>query len=107
MLQNARVTNFIVSELENQQGEGWVKLPLPPFPRLGLIPVLIKYQMQFVYLRTCVPLVIQIFFSLFLSSDEMHKGREEKLTRKKLNVDRQFFKNVLCNLITEGDSTNS
>ena len=72
-----------------------------------LIPVLIKYQMQFVYLRTYVPLVIQISLSLFLSSDEMHKGREEKLTRKKLNVDRQFFKNVLCNLIAGGDSTNS
>ena len=40
MLQNARVTAFIVSELlrENQQGgEGEVKLPLPPSPPiLGL-----------------------------------------------------------------------
>ena len=58
--------------------------------------------MQFVYLRTCVPLQsvfqikhflqLQVLFSVGINK----KKREKKLSVKKLNVDRQFFKNVIC-----------
>ena len=56
--------------------------------------------MQFLYLQNCVPLQsvaqISIFFSLVLFSLEMDNKSRKKLTGKKLNVDRQFFKDVLC-----------
>ena len=50
-----------------------------------------------------------IFFSLVLFSFEMYNRSGKKLTRKNLNVDRLFFKNVLCvTLLQEGEggSTN-
>ena len=45
----------------------------------------------------CFSFVVQIkyFFSLVLISVGIHKRREEKLTRKKLNLDRQIFKDVI------------
>ena len=54
-------------------------------------------------------LKLSIFFSLVLFFLEMHNRSRKKLTGKKLNVDRQFFKDVLCvNLLQEGwGSTNS
>ena len=63
--------------------------------------------MQFLYLQNCVPLQsvaqISIFFSLVLFSLEMDNKSRKKLTGKKLNVDRQFFKDVLCvTLLQEG-----
>ena len=46
---------------------------------------------------------LSIFFSLVLFSLEMHNRSRKKLTGKKLNVDRQFFKDVLCvTLLQEG-----
>ena len=46
---------------------------------------------------------LSIFFSLVLFSIEMHNRSEKELTGKKLNVGRQFFKNVLCiTLFQEG-----
>ena len=55
--------------------------------------------------------MIQIFFRLVLLSVEMHKRKGKKLTRKNLNVDRQFFKDVirifdftLFNLISGGEA---
>ena len=48
-------------------------------------------------------LKLSIFFSLFLFSHEIHNRRGKKLTWKKINVDRQFFKDVLCvTLFQEG-----
>ena len=49
--------------------------------------------MQFLYLQTCVLLqpVVQIFFSLVLLSVEMPKRK-----RKNLDVDTEFFKDVIC-----------
>ena len=41
-------------------------------------------------------LKLSIFFSLVLFSLEMHNRSRKKLTGKKLNVDTQFFKDVLC-----------
>ena len=43
-----------------------------------------------------LPLKLSIFFSLILFFLEMHNRCGKKLTRKNLNVDRQFFKDVLC-----------
>ena len=59
--------------------------------------------------------VAQIFFSLVLLSVELHKKRGQNLTGKNLNVNRQFFKDVigifdvdLFNLIAGGaGNTNS
>ena len=57
-----------------------------------------KNQMQFVYLRTCVPLY------LVCGSDFLQVGSTfcrnaqktgQKLTGKNFNVDRQFFKDVI------------
>ena len=46
---------------------------------------------------------LSIFFSLVLFSLEMHNRSRKKLTGKKLNVDRQFFKDVICvTLLQEG-----
>ena len=52
---------------------------------------------------------IKFFFSFVLLFVEMHKRRGKKLTRIKMNIDRQFFKYViefsdfnLCNLIEGG-----
>ena len=39
---------------------------------------------------------LSIFFNLVLFPLKMHRRRGEKLTGKKLNVDRQFFKDVTC-----------
>ena len=39
---------------------------------------------------------LSIFFSLALFSLELYNRSVKKLTWKKLNLDRQFFKNVLC-----------
>ena len=48
-------------------------------------------------------LKLSIFFSLVLFFLEMHKRCGKKLTGKKLNVDRQFFRDVLCvTLLQEG-----
>ena len=48
-------------------------------------------------------LKLSIFFSLVLFFLEMHNRSGKKLTGKKLNVDRQFFKDVLCvTLLQEG-----
>ena len=48
-------------------------------------------------------LKLSIFFSLVIFSVEMHNRSRKKLTGKKLNVDRQFFKDVLCvTLLQEG-----
>ena len=48
-------------------------------------------------------LKLSIFFSLVLFFLEMHNRRKKKLARKKLNVDRQFFKDVLwVTLLQEG-----
>ena len=54
-------------------------------------------------------LKLSIFFSLALFSLEMHNKRGKKLVGKNLNVNRQFFKDVLCvTLLQEGvGSTNS
>ena len=56
-----------------------------------------KNQMQFVYLRTCVPLYL-VCGSNFLQRGstfrENAQKRGQKLTEKNLNVDRQFFKDV-------------
>ena len=41
-------------------------------------------------------LKLSIFFSLVLLFLEMHNRCWKKLTGKKLNVDRQFFKDLLC-----------
>ena len=41
-------------------------------------------------------LKLSIFCSLVLFSLELHNRSRKKLTGKKLNVDRQFFKDVLC-----------
>ena len=41
-------------------------------------------------------LKLSIFFILVLFSLEMHNRSWIKLTEKKLNVDRQFFEDVLC-----------
>ena len=42
---------------------------------------------------------LNIFFSLLLFSVEIHKRTGKKLTGKKINLDRQFFKYVICILI--------
>ena len=48
-------------------------------------------------------LKLSIFFSLVLFSLEMHNRSGKELIGKKLNVDRQFFKDVLCiTLFQEG-----
>ena len=48
-------------------------------------------------------LKLSIFFSLVLFSLKIHKRRGKKLSGKKLNVDGQFFKDVLCvTLLQEG-----
>ena len=54
-------------------------------------------------------LKLSIFFSLVLFSLEMHNKSGKKLIGKNLNVNRQFFKDVLCvTLLQEGvGSTNS
>ena len=50
-----------------------------------------------------LPLKLSIFFSLILFFLEMHNRCGKKLNRKKVNVDRQFFKDVLCvTLLQEG-----
>ena len=56
--------------------------------------------MQFVYLRTCVPLYLVCgsnFLQLGSGSIFCQNARKigQKLTGKKLNVDRQFFKDVI------------
>ena len=82
---------------------GWA---LSPFPCSVLFAVHLEWSLNtsfdkisnavciFVY---CVPLssVVQIFFSLFLFSDKMHKRRKKEPKWEKLNVDRQFFKDVV------------
>ena len=55
--------------------------------------------MQFVYLRTCAPLYL-VCGSNFLQlgstfCQNAQKKRGQKLTGKNLNVDRQFFKDVI------------
>ena len=54
--------------------------------------------MQFVYLQTCIPLqsVVQIFSAQFYFLANCTKERGKKVTGKNLNVDRQFFKEVIC-----------
>ena len=54
-------------------------------------------------------LKLSIFFSLILFSLELHNRSGKKLIGKNLNVNRQFFKDVLCvTLLQEGvGSTNS
>ena len=48
-------------------------------------------------------LKLSIFFSLVLFSLEIHSRSGKKLTGRKLNVDRQFFKHVLwVALLQEG-----
>ena len=48
-------------------------------------------------------LKLSIFFSLVLFSLEIHNRSRKKLTGKKLNVDRHFFKDVICvTLLQEG-----
>ena len=48
-------------------------------------------------------LKLSIFFSLVLYSLEIHSRSSKELTEKILNVDRQFFKDVLCvTLLQEG-----
>ena len=48
-------------------------------------------------------LKLSIFFSLILFFLEMHNRCGKKLNGKKVNVDRQFFKDVLCvTLLQEG-----
>ena len=71
-----------------------------------------KSNAVFIFPKLCSTLVCggsSIFFNLVLFSLEMHNSSRKKLTRKKLNVDRQFSKDVLCvNLWQEGwGSTNS
>ena len=39
--------------------------------------------------------MIQILFSMVLISVEMHKRKMKKANRENLNVDRQFFKDVI------------
>ena len=39
--------------------------------------------------------MVQLLFILVLISVEMRKKREQKLTTKNLNVDRQFFKGII------------
>ena len=47
---------------------------------------------------------LSIFFSLALFSLEMYNRSGKKLTRKNLNVDRLFFKDVLCvTLLQKGE----
>ena len=46
---------------------------------------------------------LSIFFSLVLFSLEKHNRGVKKLTGKKLNVDRQFFKDVLCVTLLQED----
>ena len=72
--------------------------------------------MQFVYLRACVPLYLVCgsdFFKLGSTFCRNAQKRGQKQTGKNLNVDRQFFKNVisifddtLFNLIV-GDECNT
>ena len=40
-----------------------------------------------------------MFFSVVLFSNQMHKIREKKLTGKKINLDREIFKDVICILV--------
>ena len=54
--------------------------------------------MQFVYLRTCVPLYLVCgsnFLQLGSTVCRNAQKRGQKLTEKYLNVDRQFFKDVI------------
>ena len=56
-----------------------------------------------IVLHSSLWLKLSIFFSLVLFSLEMHNRSGKKLIEKKLNVDRQLFKDVLCvTLLQEG-----
>ena len=55
--------------------------------------------MQFVYLRTCVPLFLVCgsnFLQLGSTFCRNVQKRGQKPTGKNLNVDRQFFKDEIC-----------
>ena len=65
-----------------------------------------KSNAVFIFAKLCSTLVwhkLSIIWSLVLFSLEMHNRSRKKLTGKKLNVDRQFFKDALCvTLLQEG-----
>ena len=44
---------------------------------------------------------LKIFFSLVLFSLDIHHRSRKKLTGKKLNADRQFFKDALCVILLQ------
>ena len=46
-------------------------------------------------------LKLSIFFSVVLFSFEMHNRSMKKLTRKKLNIYRYFFKDELCEILSQ------
>ena len=56
--------------------------------------------MQFVYLRTCVQLYLVCRSNFphlcFTFCQNAQKKTEKNVTGKKLNVDRQFFNDVIC-----------
>ena len=55
--------------------------------RMSIIPLVFHFTLWF---------KLSIFFSLVLLSVSTHKRRGKKLTEKNINVDWQFFKNVIC-----------
>ena len=83
---------------------GWALSPFP-YSLLSiwngpLIQVLIKDQMQFVCLRTCVLLysVVQVKYFLQFGSIFCRNAQKKRKTAKLeiLNADRQFLKYVIC-----------
>ena len=81
----------------------WVK----SFPSLFIIIVYLYYLLFHYlfalhldwFLNACVDKKIKklkLFYSLVLFSRKMYNRSGKKLTGKKLNVDRQLFKDVLC-----------
>ena len=60
-----------------------------------IMQVLIKYQMQFVYLRTSFVCGSNDFQHGSIFSRNAQKKRK-KPNREKLNVDRQIFKDIIC-----------
>ena len=88
----------------------WVK----SFPSLFIIIVYLYYLLFHYlfplhldwFLNACVDKKIKklkLFYSLVLFSRKIYNRSGKKLTGKKLNVDRQLFKDVLCvTLLQEG-----
>ena len=64
-----------------------------------LIQVLIKNQVQFAYFLVfylSLWFKLSIFISFVLFSERIHKERREQLAWKKINVNRQIFKDLIC-----------